>query len=191
MTIERVKELLPGADAELLEYFETLANLAEKGINLQFKNEGPSHAFAVMANIFSNAKEHVRIFAGNFKGDVCDTPIYLEALDDYLKQGASRKLDVVFETANYNKDSQAFKLLKKYKSQVSVAIASEPGLAELKHSFEGDSLFHFTTGDNKAYRCEIDTQNYKALCNFDDTKWTGRFVELFESLKQTSTAISL
>ena len=172
---------------ELIDYYNDISSLAEYEIGIQFKNEGNLHAAIVMANIFSHSHKNLKIFAGNFNGAVSDTSIYLESLKGYIERGGD--IEIIFEELPSGK-SKALSILKEYKSnpifkeKIKISIANQSSLKKyLSYLKETNSMVHFTIGDDKMYRCELDTTTYKALCNFDDKKFSANLNQFFTILK--------
>ncbi len=162
--------------AELQKYYSDIEMLATKKAGVQFNNEGKNHAAIVMALIFSNAQNHIKIFAGDYNGNVCDNEIYLRNLEEKVSSNQEVRLSVLFEREP--KQSKGLALLKKlhnsFPERVSVQIA-EP--SQLKDYLK--KPIHFTIGDESMYRCETDVNTYKAICDFDDSDFTTRLSNLF------------
>lgn len=186
---EEIKELTPDERQELEKYSSEIKILADNDISVQFKNEGRYHAAIVLANIFNKAKKDIKIFAGDFNGDVSGLSPYLTALYNALLQG-NKKLEIIFEHQP-KKDSKALKLLQTFKeihthikNDITISVAAQSSLESLKKQIKNNITIHFTLGDDQMYRFEVDTKGYKAYCNFDDIALTSKLNTLFDTLKK-------
>lgn len=170
---------------ELKDYCKDLNLLAKEKVSIQFNNSGKEHAIVVMSKIFETAHKNVKIFAGNFKGDISDNPLYIETLTKYLDEG--KNLNVIFEDTP-NPNSKALSKLKedKYSKQIHIGIADSQSISEYKNFLKNPSkMVHFCIGDNSdkdysIYRCETDTEKFKAVLNFDDTNFCKKLNSFFD-----------
>jgi hypothetical protein len=178
----------------LKDYFEDISVMAANEVGIQFKNKGAHHAAIVMANIFNYATDNVKMFAGNFNGDISDTSIYLASLEAFIKEGGS--LDIIFEQAP-NPGSKALRLIKSYQQQaaykhnITIKMATPEAIQAYKARFKDthQTMIHFAVGDEKMYRCELDVVTYKALCNLDDRLLAGQLLDFHEALSKDAIVI--
>ena len=193
---ENIKGILDEERAEYQEFFELTKYLSSKRINTQFKNQGKYHAAAVMANIFSSSTKNVKIYAGNFNGDVCD--LYVDFIRDFLNKGNEKdkvSLTILFEE-DPNRNTLTFNLLQDYsinfkdKCNISISIAAKDAVSSFKNKVNNTTI-HFTIGDDIMYRLETDTSNYKALCNYDDEEFCRKLNIHFASLSVDSKPVNM
>jgi hypothetical protein len=170
------------------EYSLAIAKLASSKSNFQFTNSGENHARIVMSNIFKTSEYNIKMFAGNLKGDVSKGD-YLTALESFLQKKGT-KLTVLLE-GNPDQNSAAFSLIRKYqninKERISISLVSPEKLEATKVNGQNN---HFTIGDDRMFRFETDTQQYTAVCNFNDLEKCQRLNDIFNVLLESSTAIN-
>jgi hypothetical protein len=165
-------------------YKLAIENLANKRESFNFTNSGAEHACVVMSNIFRTADTNVYLFAKNLNGMVSKGD-YLTQLDNYLKKDNS-KIDILLEE-NPSENSQAIEVLKKSKNQnIKISIANK----ELLSSRSKDKIYHFTIADNRMFRFETDTENYTAVCDFNDPTSFKVLKNLFEVLSVGATPLA-
>lgn len=153
----------------LNEYMDSIELLSEKELNLEFNNKDQYHASIVMSAIFRTSKKSIKIFCGSFSGEISSNPMYLDAFDEAIKNGAS--VDVVTEFPP-DTESPCMQLLIKKKQQGLPVIINvlKPEYQKRLMSKGSEYLRHFTLGDNRMFRYETETNTFKAICNFDDKK---------------------
>jgi hypothetical protein len=153
----------------LVEYFTSLEYLSQDdGKNLEFNNKDHRHAVGVMSTIFRIAKVDIKIFAGEFVGDICDKDDYIIELESAINRDIP--VTVVFENKP-NIDSLCFKKLIELKAKgknVLLYQLNEEYKKTLKD--KGVKVSHFLVSDSQKFRYEEDGILYKAFCNFDDKK---------------------
>jgi hypothetical protein len=176
---------------ELIKYHKILEELAKSELNVQFKNEGENHAAVVMSLLFNHSKEFIKIFAGQFNGDVSNKKVYKDALKKAIETDG-KKLEVIFEK-NPNRESGGFILLRQlqtnFPDRVSIKIANAEQLKEYKNILKDKEMVHFSVGDDCIYRYETDTVNFKAFCDFNDKKFANRLNDLFSILSSNAKDI--
>jgi hypothetical protein len=156
----------------LAEYIESVNHLADNELNLEFNNKDHYHAAIVMSTLFSKAKSSIKIFAGDFKGKICDNRIYINSLVNAIKL-RSVDVSIVFENSP-NKNSICYKEITNLvsdegnKFKLSIGMLKEEFKSTLDRDFD-NRLSHFTVVDKKMFRYETDTEAFKAFCNFDDS----------------------
>lgn len=167
----------------LCEYYDIVANLSTEDKTFEFNNKDMYHASIVMSAIFSKAKEYIKIYAGDFNGDVCGNKNYLNSLKDAFYRGV--KIDIIFEN-NPKTDSEGFKLMRELRSingkNVTISQVSE----EFKQI---NKIDHFMIADGLMFRYEVDKQAYKAFCNFDDRITSEVLLKNFEIISTHSALI--
>lgn len=184
--------------SELEEYQKDLDILSKRNVSIQFNNKGKDHAILVMSKIFESSFKKIKIFARDFNGDISNNELYLESLKHFLDKKQDSSIDVIFES-DPNNNSKALGLLKSIQKinpdKVSIKKACANSLSEFKEYLVNDEkMIHFAIGDDidkgfNKYRCETDTQNYIAILNFDDTKFSNTLLRLFNILNREATNI--
>ncbi len=153
----------------LVEYYTSLEYLSEEnGKNLEFNNKDKRHAVGVMSSIFKIAKENIKIFAGDFGGDICDKDDYMYELEMAINRNIP--ISIVFEN-NPNLNSECLKKLIELKEKgknILLYKLNEDFKQNLKN--KNVKVSHFLVSDSQKFRYEEDGINYKAFCNFDDKK---------------------
>ncbi len=140
-----------------------------------------------MAKIYSSSTKDVRIFCKNLKGEICDNPIYINALKSYLDK--HKPIKVIFEGEPEN--SECFKMLK----AASLSDTKFCQLYKLDKNYKdkarnlGIKLFHFLISDGQRLRYEYNGDTYQATCNFDDKDSVAALNENFTSMLNFSTPL--
>jgi len=171
----------------LAEYYTSVYILANKELNLEFNNKDSFHASIVMSSIFEKSNKSLQFFSGSFKGDICDQPLYLDALKTALNKDIT--IDIIFEN-NPNADSECYKLLKNTinsKAKISVSKIDSKYLTNVRDL--NIKLHHFLIGDDKMFRYEFDGDSYQAYCNFDDKESVKILQKNFDVMKSNSISI--
>lgn len=169
LDIENYDTLPPETQKALEEYRKSVCILSRAGFHLEFNNKDPHHASIVMSAIFNTAKDFISIFCGNFSGQVSNNPMYLSTLTAAIAKGV--KIDVVMEE-KAPESSKCMDLLTNTSTtnnNVTVSVLHASYRKRLR-SKGIEYLRHFTVADNRMFRYETDPQNFKAICNFDDTQ---------------------
>lgn len=172
----------------LEEYYQSIRFLSENSLSLEFNNKDANHGVLVMSTLFQQAENEIRIFAGDFKGDICDNDYYIKSLFEAIERGV--KLDIVFEN-NPNKSSKCYQELLKQKqnkqNKVNIFQLNEKYKKELVDKV--GQLLHFTVIDKNKFRYETDKNEYKAYCNFDDKDNSEILISNYEKLINNSSSI--
>jgi len=152
---------------ELSIYKNDIEFLASMEESFEYNNKGEGHAAIVLATMLNQTKEEFLMFSGELDKDVANQEIFLDALENYLKQNKIFKLLI---EQMPKKPSRALILVKKYakeNSNVEYKISDNKVIDTIKDIFDG-TLVHFSVSDKKSYRLETDRDKYKAVCNFND-----------------------
>ena len=166
------------ADKAYRDFVHTLAINRE---NRVFLNSDEDHALDVLVEIFQNAKEEIRIFAGSLCKHVGNQDRYIVALSDFLdRQGKLRILLNAYDPTCAT-TSDLYKRLAFYKesSNGDIIIKSTDAKPHLKSDTE-DIEVHFTIGDKSSYRLETDTEKRTAICNLNDTERSTLLADFFD-----------
>lgn len=172
--------------AQLKEYYESVNMLSDGSLNLEFNNRDQYHAAIVMSTIFDKA-DSIKLFSGNYNGDICDKSIYLEAIKrNFIDKG--KNIEIIFEKDPVN--SKAFKLLNDAiahgKSNISIKLLDKDFSEKVRSVNKAKYLNHFVIGKPNMFRYEVDIDTYKAVCNFDDKNAYDTLETNFELLKSNS-----
>ena len=166
-------------------YLDFVETAAKEGHDKIFFNSGPNHAAIVMSRIFKYSSNVIKIYCGGFNGTVSNDEEYLKYLDIYLHKGG--KLEVIVEEDLSNGASKIFKILKKYKDNVSIYQTS----SRIVDSNTKKPI-HFTIGDNKMIRLETDIKDYTAQVNFKNIEQASMLSSVFEKIfNKPKTALTL
>jgi len=161
-------------------YKAAIENLATSKSSYVFENGGAVHGAIVMGNIFKSASDNVKIFCGDFNGDVSDNPYYLNSLKCYLNK--KRPLTVIFENEP-NSNSKALKLIKESECLDLVTIN------RLNSKIDDLIDVHFTIADGRMFRIETSKNNYKAVCSFNSPEIVSTFEKRFQELSNLSVPV--
>ena len=156
-------------------YKDFVEDLAKKGEDKVFFNSGPIHASIVMSRIFKYSTNTIRIFSGGFHGAVSNDSEYLCELDSFLSRGG--KVKVLVENYNSNNNSKIYKILSKYFNTGQIEIKKTTARVN-----SGGSPIHFTIGDDRMLRLETNVNDFKAQVNFNNSKETAVFIEVFDKI---------
>lgn len=172
----------------LKEYYESICYLADNEFSLEFNNKDENHGALVMSLLFNKAKESIKIFCGNYAGNICDKNIYMKSLFEALDRGVSLK--IVFENQPNDKSEcykKLFSSLTKNNNLVEMRILNSEYRQNLFTQF--GEILHFTIVDSNKFRYETDPVNFKAFCNFDDKDNAEILNSNFDKLLVNSTLI--
>lgn len=164
-------------------YRDFVHALAINRENKVFLNSDENHALDVLVEIFQNAKDEVRIFAGSLCKHVGNEERYIVALSDFLDRKGKLRILLNDYNPDYAKNSDLYKRLAFYKglSEGDIIIKSTKATPHLKSDTE-DINVHFTIGDRNSYRLETDIENRTAICNFNDTDRSSVLADFFDKL---------
>ena len=146
-----------------------------------------------MSILFSSSHESIKIFAGNFGGNVCDKFVYRKSLEDTMLQNSHKTLEVIFEKEP-NRQSQGFALLLKlkalYPARVTIKQANSSQIKKYRSQTHNGEIVHFALGDKFIYRYEVDTASFKAFCDFNDPVFSLSLSNLFILLSADASLIN-
>lgn len=165
-------------------YIKAVDHYAKNRVDAEFTNKGPDHAAIVASRIFEYAEKSVKIFTGEFKSTVADNPKYIQALKRFVN--SNKPLYVVLEKEPLDENiSNALKFViessKDPTLNVHYKIATNDFFENVRNSFKSHNLYHFMLGDDRTYRIEIEPNDFKAICNFNDEKIARRLSHTFDS----------
>lgn len=164
-------------------YREAVEHMAATKMDNEFGNKNMQHAAIVLSTMLKNATESFKIFSGEFHSDVTHNPEFLKSLEEYLKSGKTFKL-LLAKIPEEDKRSDALRMVieyaKTHKETVFCKEAEESFINSPQELFNGKIPYHFSVADNTAFRLEVDAQEYKAICNFNDQKIGKNLSDLFD-----------
>ena len=163
-------------------YERSIDHLAKYRSNKIFKNTGPKNASVILSTIFKYSKNEILMFSGNIKGDVTNSKNYVESVEYYLFNTVGKlKLFLEHPLKEY-KNFQVYNLIKEYSdktsnNRVQIKPASKEFLTAVSNKF-GD-IYHFTVGDGRMFRIEINPDLYEAIVSFNNKETASKLREFF------------
>lgn len=158
-------------------YIEGLA-INEK--NHLFFNSGKDHAIIVLSQIFSQAKNYVKLYSGNLNGGISSSDKYIKAVSGFLNRGG--KLEILLEQFDSAKEPVIFELLK---GSNNVSVKSHS--CTLSSSSNQFKSIHFCIADGRMYRLENDTEKFTAQGNFNDKNVVQELESIFDKISNHET----
>jgi hypothetical protein len=172
-------------------YHDFVANLASNRINRTFLNSDEDHALEVLVQMFNNAQEIVRIFAGNLCDHVGNKDEYVIAISDFIERGG--KVRILLN--NYNeeriKTSKLFKRLAYYISDGHDIIIKHTNIKPYAIVNGERNFVHFTVSDETGYRIETDIENRTAECNFNNPESAKKIADFFDHILTQDFSINV
>ena len=143
-------------------YKKDIEKMAAKRISDIFYNSSDAHASIVINALTRNANSSIKILCQDMCSPISNSADYLCLLEDFLKKGTSRKLEVIHarHSSEFHKLPIA-KLLANYALQVSVKKLKEGAITYKS------SPVNFTVADGRAYRIETDIAKKTAFGSFN------------------------
>ena len=154
------------------QYKKAVQEFANKQEDYTFPNKGASHAVIVLEELFNNSKE-IKFFSNKLDYDILKT--IFSSIKNFIKNGGV--LELILDEPNIVNNDIVTYLCEK---NVSIKIANDEFRNSVKKLSTQDDIYHFAIGDNKSFRIEIDTQEYKAICNFNNPEISQKFVSVFD-----------
>jgi hypothetical protein len=153
----------------LFEYEEIVARMAAEKQPSRISNLGPSHASAVIKNIFLNADSSVKLFSGSMKYEFYANPEIINAVRVFLSKKDAHLQILVQDDADVGK----------------VLNLLDPLLVEkvdVRKRLDASSyLNHYLVADRRAYRLELDDRTCKAIVNFNEPEVASVLADEFDS----------
>jgi len=153
-------------------YKIAVENLAAINSPTEFTNIGPEHAAIVFGNIFKTAKDYVKIYTGNFSGDISNKDYYLNNLKSLLRRHIP--ISIIFQN-DPNEHSLALAALEEFSNSKNISLRK---LIKFQDVFQN----HFTIADNRMYRMETSVTNYEAECSFNGPDTVNTLDKVFSYL---------
>lgn len=186
-------------EKELQEYRALVHRLAKNQVDVVFHNSDEDHALIVLTELFEHAKKRVRIFAGALVGSLGSQTEYIFQLVQFIRRGGHVQILLNDFDAERAKGSALYFYLyilqkkPEYQRQVEVKQTSQE-ITMSTPDHDEDVPVHFTIGDDKAYRLEVDIENRESRCNFNSSgSMLQRMIAIFDETfaGETSTSIDL
>lgn len=168
---------------DLENFRKMVSGLASDLENRVFLNSSSIHAVIVLSEMFKISNNEIKIFAGCLTGEVGDNPEYIQALSDFIER-TNGNIQILLNNVNSEscKNSNLIRRLAYYqtlnKNIIIKTTDKKPYLAADSKKME----VHFTIADRKSYRIEMDINERRAACNFNDPELCENFVTVFDSM---------
>lgn len=163
-------------------YKDFVSILARDHVDKLFLNSDKEHALVVLVEIFKNAHNTLRIFAGSLCKEVANSPEYVEALSDFIERGGTVRILLNNYDEKLAINSNLFKRLAYYTSEGrDILVRQNPAKPYLKND-PAKKEIHFTVADEVAYRIETDITLRTAECNFNNPAMAKGIVLFFDNL---------
>ena len=169
---------------EVKEYQKAVTDFADKKANFEFTNKGKHHAEIVVANLIKTAEKELLIYSGSLNKDVANNSYLVKTLNQFLESGKKLRL-IVDSLPPEQERSEALKQILvsennplrdvRIKEDIDQSFANK-----LSDMFSDKQAHHFMVADGRAYRLEIDAEEYKAICNFNDEKIASTLKNLID-----------
>ncbi len=160
------------------DYERAVSFLAQKKENFPFPNKGADHAAVVVSNILKYAQESVRMFSGALEGEVAQNKNVIKELVKFVERGGKLKILIEREPSENSPLFNRVKELEKAYNTTIIKNAPQEFIDEMRKIF--GEIYHFIVADGKSFRIETDTNDYKAICNFNDPEIAESLERLFD-----------
>lgn len=161
-----------------MDYYRKLVkHLADEKSTDLIPNGGTDHAEVLIDNIFSHAKNSVRVFTGHLNSRVYGTDSVVSKAMDFLQSGPETKLSILIQE---DLDSSFFahhRLVRMCEDMFS-------DRCEVKMVAEEDRKHqkHFVTMDDSGYRVEPDKEKPAGIGCFNDSETATKLNENFDDM---------
>ncbi len=166
------------------DYKKAVVDFSNNKKDFQFTNKGEQHAAIVVANLIRTTDDELRIYSGKLNRDVANDSYLVKMLNLFLESGKTLYL-ILDEMPDSDGMSQSLKQIIASKNNhlrnVKIKIDTNNIFKEkLATIFMDNQPHHFMLGDNLSYRLEVDAEQYKAVCNFNDTEIVASLKKQFD-----------
>lgn len=166
------------------DYTKAVVEFSDSKKDFQFTNKGMLHAAVVVANLIRTTKDELRIYSGEMNSDVANDRYLIKMLNEFLQSGKRLYL-ILDKMPNKNEMSESLKQILNSKNNPSrnVKIKVDDGSFKkiVANLFTDNLPHHFMVADNSAYRIELDANEYKAICNFNDEDTVRPLKKIFDN----------
>jgi len=175
---------------DLKTYENRIHEFAEKLDPFIFSNEGINHAEIVLSEIYEHAKEYVYIFCGNMSEQLTSRPKLYNALSSYLDSG--KELKLLIENKPDVMSPALIKIIEASKKNNNIQCRVLDDTSEIysHFNFNDNKRVHFTIADKRTFRLEIDPENYKAFCSFNNFEIGDKLTQVFNQYFKVSQPIN-
>lgn len=167
---------------EIVKYKDFVKWLSDNNDGRIFLNSDPDHALVVVAQIFRQSADEVRIFANNLCHTIGNEPEYITALSDFIERDGKVRILLNGYDEECAKDSNLYRRLAYYKSIGKDIIIKTTTAKPYLKADEEQKEVHFTIGDKKSYRIETDINKRTAECSMDNAPVASMAAEFFDEL---------
>jgi hypothetical protein len=149
-----------------------LSKAAKDSDNKIIRHSGTEESALAIGTIFKHAENYVKLYVGDFCGEISNHPYYLEHLSEYLEAG--KPLDAIVRNLS-EAPSKVFNKISLYSG-----FRDDVRYEQIDHDilFDGKKI-HFIVADDKMYRLEINTKDYIGVVNFNDEVVAKRLINKF------------
>jgi len=167
------------------EYKKAVVEFADSKKDFQFTNKGEKHASIVVANLIKTTDKVLRIYSGEMSRNVANDSYLIKMLNIFLESG--KELYLILDTMpNEEEISESLKQIISSENnplrKVKIKIDENNKFKEhVSKVFTDELSHHFMLSDDLSYRIEIDAEEYKAICNFNDKETVKVLQNIFDT----------
>lgn len=155
------------------EYKESVKNLAKNSEDFTFPNKGKEHAQVVVGEIFQNVNS-IKMFSGKLDYEILKD--LFDTIKDFIND-EDKSFFLILDEQNI-KGNEIIHFL--CENNIKIKIANDNFRDEVKQISKNNNIYHFIIGDDKTFRIEVDTDEYKAICNFNNKEISSRFSKIYD-----------
>lgn len=171
-------------------YENRIHEFAEKLDPFIFSNEGIDHAEIVFSEIYEHAKDSICIFCGNLSEQLTSRPKLFNSLSSYLDSG--KELKLLIESRPEEMSPALTKIIdaSRKNSKIQCRVLEDSVGINSHFNFNDNKRVHFTVADKRTFRLEIEPENYKAFCSFNNFEIGERLTQIFNQYFEKSQSIN-
>lgn len=166
------------SNSELSSYEDFLEKLISDNDGRIFENSSSEHAAVVLKKMLEHSKQEIFLYVDNLDGAITKHRGCASEFKKYLDDKDKKLYVLVDNGAKF--DSTISQIFKKAQNSKNFKIR-EAHPAFIEEMSEDAGLRYFVIADDKMYRCQADSDLYKAFCSFNDVKQTTLLKEIFYS----------
>ncbi len=191
--IRELKQHIPSTHEGLFNVLKQAA--AKDNVDLLFKTANNIETSIAAALVFGKSN-NVSLFIRNISdAGPLSTDIVVAAIMGFLKEGGN--LTIIFDESEWREKIEfSNRVLRLFgpifidnnydKGQLVIYRAYAKAVGTVTPEFTDDKITYFIAGDTNAALCLFDEENGIGICNFNDKKWTDKFLSVFNTLKENS-----
>lgn len=168
--------------SNITDYKIFVHSLAINGEDRIFLNSNEDKAIVVLVELIQNARQELRIFAGNLCNGVGGNFEYIVAISEFVERGGILKILLNKYDPTCAKNSNLFKRLAYYIAQGKNILIKETKAKPYRTNDSEKKEIHFTVGDYISYRIETDIEKRTAECNFNSPEVARGITDFFDGL---------